>query len=433
MIDVDEAVRAAVRDLADEGRPVDLADRALAGARRRTRRARATAVLAVAAVTAGVLTWPQWATRDGGPAVTPTGPAVVETPPTPTPAPSRPGVEPWPTFTGLPTVPTAPPQSPADRLVVAAYATYPQPAGRAVDPTSVDTHLLDPTTGQYRMSNVDSALAFSPDLRYALVTRQHAVSEPGGAALIGVDEYGVYDTAAGRILGRLDVATWAPPLGDHVVSGGSWSPDGRSIVLAVRRAVQGSGWLAERLIFVDVLTGGLRAVDIRPTQGFEPLQLLGWTADSHGIALAADRIGTDEAPRGHVIYNRNGGPISAHSWPGQSNAVRVINTDQLLLMPLQPGEIAVMGLSTGAVQHRYPTKPVSTMPGWELPLGWRDGTLIYRSQTCTPDGCTDRPQVLAVVPDTGQSRTLHTLPDTARHIVLAPGGGLTGKAAQLTW
>ena len=438
MIDVDEAVRAAVRDLADEGRPVDLGDRALAGVRRKTRRSRALTAVGVAAVAAGVLAWPQWVTRDGRPAVTPPGPSVVETPPTPAPAtpsapPSALALEPWPTFAGLPTVPAAPPETAAGRLVVAAYTTYPAPTGPAIVPASVGTYLLDPTTGRYRLSNVDNALAFSPDLRYALVTRQHEISEPGSGATLGIAEYGIYDTVAGRIRGQLNVEAWVPPLGDRVVWDGSWSPDGRSIVLGVRKAIQGRGWLAEKLIFIDVLTGGLRAVDISPTQGLEPLELLGWTRDSLGIALAAGRIGTGEAPRGHVLYDLNGRPISVHSWPGQRNAIRVINADQLLLMPIGPDEIAVMGLSTGAVQHRYPTQPVSTLPGWELPLGWRDGTLIYRSQACTADGCTDGPQVFGVSPDTGQSRTLYTLAATVRHVVLAPGGGLTGKAAQLTW
>lgn len=73
------------------------------------------------------------------------------------------------------------------------------------------------------------------------------------------------------------------------------------------------------------------------------------------------------------------------------------------------------------------------MPGWEAPLGWRDGTLIYRSQVCTRDGCADGPDMLGIAPETGRSRTLHTLPEASRHVVLAPGGSLTGKAAELTW
>jgi hypothetical protein len=122
-----------------------------------------------------------------------------------------------------------------------------------------------------------------------------------------------------------------------------------------------------------------------------------------------------------------------HPWPGQADAVQIIGADLLLLTPLGSGKITVMRLSTGAILHRHATGAVRTIPGWELPLGWRDGTLLYRSRSCTPSGCEEGPQLIGVAAATGQTRTLHTLPDKAQHIVLAPGDGLTGAAIRLTW
>jgi len=54
-----DAVRAALRSLADEGKPIDLGTRALAGMRRR-RRTAAVAGISVVVLAAGSLTWPLW-------------------------------------------------------------------------------------------------------------------------------------------------------------------------------------------------------------------------------------------------------------------------------------------------------------------------------------------------------------------------------------
>jgi hypothetical protein len=398
VIDVNEALRQAVRDLAGEGRPVDLADRAL---------------------TAAVLVWPQWTARHARPPHT-----------TPRPEPSL-SSSPWPRFAGLPAVPAMPAGAPSDRLVVAAYTTHPEPTGGSVDPATVATFVLDPTTGRYVRRDVDSVRTFSPDLRFALVTRYREVAV--GGSWIADPEFGVYDTVSGRVVGRIDVDRWVAPLGERSVWHASWSPDGRSIVLSIRRGIQGRGWLADRLVFVDVLTGDLSAVDLPSAQGFEPQELLGWTADSGRIALMADRAATDQAPHAHIVYDRAGQPIAVHPWPEQSNPLLAIDSDQLLLVPMDPGEILVMDLPTGVTLRRYPTEPVSAVPSWGYPLGWRDGTLIYRQQVCSSDTCRDGREVLGVTPATGRSRTLHTLPEAARHIIVAAGGALTGTAAGLTW
>jgi hypothetical protein len=421
VIDMTEAVREAVRDLADEGRAVDLGEKAVTAVRRRTGRTRVVGTAMVALAVAAVLVWPEWIARTDSPA----GSA-----PTAVPAPSM-SAPLWPEFTGLHAVPAAPAGAASDRLVMAAYTTHPETS--PVDPATVATFLLNPTSGRYERADVDVAHAFSPDLRFALVARHHQVPNPDGANFGDITEFGVYDTVVGRIVGRFDLDRWAAPPSERFVWNGFWSPDGRSIVLEIRLGIHGRGWLADRAVFVDVLTGALTGVDLAPAQGFEPQEMLGWTADSKRIALTADQVGTDQAPSAHTVYDQTGRPVSVHPWPQQSNPRRAVNADQLLLMPMDPGEAVVMDLSTGDIEHRYPTEPISSLPSWGYPLGWRDGTLIYREQICIADTCTDGREVLGVTPATGQSRKLYTVPEETRHIVLAPAGALTGAAASLTW
>ncbi len=379
----------------------------------------------VALAVAAVLIWPEWIVGTGSPAGSAPSPAPAPTP-TPPVAPTL-----WPEFTGLAAVPAAPVGGASDRLVVASYTTHPETTH--VDPATVATYVLDPTTGRYERADVDVVHALSPDLRFALVARFHQVRDPNGTDFSNLTEFGVYDTVAGRIVGRFDLDRWAAPPSERFVWNGFWSPDGRSIVLEIRLGIHGRGWLADRAVFVDVLTGALTPVDLAPAQGFEPQEMLGWTADSNRIALTADQVGTDQAPSAHMVYDRTGRPVSVHEWPQQSIPRRAVNSDQLLLMPMDPGEAVVMDLSTGDIEHRYRTEPISSLPSWDYPLGWRSGTLIYREQVCTADACTDGRELLGVTPTTGKSRKLYTVPDETRHIVLAPAGALTGAAAGLTW
>ncbi len=71
-----DAVRAALRSLADEGRPVDVATRALAGLRRRRRRQVAATGIGLVVLGVGGLVWPLWA-DDIRPPATPDGPTTL--------------------------------------------------------------------------------------------------------------------------------------------------------------------------------------------------------------------------------------------------------------------------------------------------------------------------------------------------------------------
>ena len=423
MRDLEPAVRVALRELAGEGRPVDLGERALAGARRRARRRIAgAAVMTLAmAVGAGLLLGPA---AGGGPEVDggpDTGDGRASGGP---PVAGEPAAT-WPVFTGLGRLPGKPPTAPTDRLLVAAYLTA--PGGPA--------HLLDPVTGRYRAPGVDRVLAVSPDLRLALVARDSSVPDETGSGPVGVSEYGIYDTVAGRVLGRLDLAAWVDPVAGRTAWHAAWSPAGASVVLSVRLGVTGRGWLADRLLFLDLATGGIRPVSIAASGGLEPVELLGWTADGQGVALAADRVGTDEAPRGHIVYDLTGRPAGAYPWPGQHHAVPVVGADRLALLPFDRSDLTIVEVTTGAVRGRFPGEAARAVPGWESALAWRGAELLLRSLTCPPaGGCDYSAQVLAVEAATGRSRVLHTLPQAWPVLVVAPApAGLPAPVAALAW
>ncbi|HET8659917.1 MAG TPA: hypothetical protein VFM55_13075 [Micromonosporaceae bacterium] len=413
MRELEPAVRAVLRELAGEGLPVDLGERALAGARRRARRrvAGAAGVTLAVALGAGLLLGPGAGTGHRPARTTPAAP--VEQPAA------------WPAFTGVARPPGGPTTAPTDRLLVAAYLSA--PGGPA--------HVLDPVTGRYRAPGVDRVLAVSPDLRLALVARDSPVPDGTGSGPVGVSEYGIYDTVAGRVLGRLDLAAWVDPPAGRTAWHAAWSPRGESLVLLVRAGVAGRGWLADRLLFVDLATGVVRAVGTGASGGLEPVELLGWTADGRGVALAADRVGTDEAPRGHIVYDLTGRPAGAYPWPGQHNAVPVVGADRLALLPVDQGGVTVVEVVTGAVRDRFPGQAVRAVPGWESALAWRGGELLLRPLTCPPaGGCDYGAQLLAVEAATGRSRVLHTLPQAWPVIVVAPApAGLPAPVAALAW
>jgi hypothetical protein len=414
---VNEAVRAAVRDLAGEARPVFLGDRAVRAVQRRNRWVTAAAGLAVTLVVAGVAAVALGADLARPPEGTaPDGAATASRPATAGPPAPEPG-RPWPVFGGLGEgVPAAAQRG--DRLVVAAYATG--VAGPA--------HVLDPATGAYRPAGADAVLTVSPDLRYAVVMR---TAEEGGT--VG-REYGIYDTGSATVLGRLDVAAWLDPSGEYDLSRADWSPDGRSVALSVRRAVPGLGWLATRVLLLDARTGAVRAAGIEPHGGLEPVELLGWTGDSAAVVFTADRIGTDQAPGGHLLYAPSGRALAARSWPGQANAVRVTGTDDVALLPLGGGDIAVVGLRDGAVRARYPAAKVRDVAGgWESPLAWRGDELIVRSEDCSAAGCSPGTELVGVAAASGDTHVLGAVPKPWQTLVVVPVVGPIRAVAPLTW
>lgn len=425
MGDLETALRAAVRELAGEGQPVDLGERALAGARRQARRRVAAAAVMTLAVLAG--TWLLVGPHTGGETdADGNGRASDRSPPAgqQSHSPGQPAPV-WPIFTGLGRAPAKPPGAPTDRMLVAAYLV--EPGGPA--------RLLDPVTGRYRDPGVDTVLAVSPDLRLALVTHVSSVPDETGSGPIDVSEHGIYDTVAGRMLGRLDIAAWANPLAARTVWHAAWSPDGATLVLSVRLSVAGRGWVADRLLFVDMATGVIRPVNIAASGGLEPVELLGWTAGGRAVALAAVRVGVDELPRGHVVYDLAGRPVGAYPWPGQRNAVPAVGADRLVLLPIDEGEITVVEVATGVVQARFSSQGVRAVFERETAVAWRGGELLVRSLTCTPGGgCQYGAELLALDPGTGQSRVLRTLPQAWPHLLVAPApADLPAPVAAQAW
>lgn len=411
MKDVEETVRTALRGLADEGRPVFLGDRALARLRRRRRRTGAVVGLTIATVVAALIIWPHWFVRGGVPE-RPVG----------SPGPSG-AAQPWPRFVGLGVNP-APAGTPgADRLVVTAYHLAPE--GQA--------YVLDPTGGRYRPSGLQRVLAVSPDLRFALMSREQLVVDEPGSSQLSESEYAIYDATSGRVLGGLDLAGSVHREQGDSVSAASWSPDGDTLVVSVRRGIPQRGWLATRLLVVDVQTGRIRSVEIKPTAGLEPIDLVGWTQDSRAVVLTADRSGSDEAPRGHIVYDLSGRAIATHRWPTQSNAIASAGADELALVPMDDADVTVMQMVTGTIRHRFPIAKIAANPGWDHPIAWRSGELVVRPAGCGAAGCADGRRIVGIDPATGQSRTLFTLEPSTWDIVVAPTGGAGPSVARLSW
>jgi hypothetical protein len=163
---LEEEVRGALSAIADEGRPVPLGHRALAGVRRRRQR-RTRALTAVAGLVLAAVAVPRLLGADGSP------------------------TDPAPDLTG--------------RNVVGSYSS----------PT--EYRVLNPATGEYRRSDV-SVEAVTEDLRYAVGTT------PAGYP----STYPVEDPRLGVLATRTGELEWYD-MPDQVAEP-AWSPDGRYVV-----------------------------------------------------------------------------------------------------------------------------------------------------------------------------------------------------------
>jgi hypothetical protein len=164
--DFEHEVRRALRDLADEGRPVALGRRALDRVRRRRER-RARAVSAAAAVALVAVAVPRLLGADQRPA------------------------DPPPDLTG--------------RTVIAAYST------------ATDARVLDRDTGRYRRTELEVE-SVAPDLGRAVGTREagYPTTYPAEEPRLGVLDIGT---------GRTEWFPMSDPVADP-----QWSPDGRQVV-----------------------------------------------------------------------------------------------------------------------------------------------------------------------------------------------------------
>ena len=248
---VQEAVRLAVRELANEGRPVDLGERAL---RRRAApagpggRRLGPAVMAVVAAAA---LWPGFGRHT---AVPPAGsdaggrtrPGHLHGP-RPVPGPRRRRAR--------------PPSRPLRRrpgMVISAYLT---PERRL--------RVLDPTTGAYCPAPGTALLmAVSPDLRYAVIGPSHRRPDPVRRA-VHQYEFGIYDAVTA---GGGQAWTWRYRSGQFTATEGLVA--GRPTVAVALRAGldNGGGWLVRAVALVEVETGEVRASGSRRPTGWNRWQ-----------------------------------------------------------------------------------------------------------------------------------------------------------------
>jgi hypothetical protein len=273
-------------------------------------------------------------------------------------------------------------------------------------------------------------VSVSPDLRFAVVMREHPVDDAGGGPLV-VSEFGVLDTSAGRVVGRLEIDAWNDPRSGYVVSQAAWSPDGAHLVLSVRHGIAGRGWQAERLLFVDALTGSVQAAEIQPNDGLEPLDLLGWTTDSRAVVLTADQMGTDQAPSGHLVFDEAGKPVAAVHWSEQAAAVMVTGRNELGIVSEKGDRAKVLDVRTGAVRQQK--RLDARVPTRGEPLAWREGEVIVRPEDCDAGGCVGGLQIVGLTLETGESRVLHRLDEAQQDILVAPANGLALVETAPAW
>jgi hypothetical protein len=405
MTEADDRVRMAIREFADEGEPVDVGRAVLARLDRRRRRVRAGAVAVVSLAVVALLVVPQliaWNRGSGG-----TGPA-----------PSAASPDDRQRFAGIPGG-AAVAGAPSGRLVVAAYGTD---AGVS--------YLLDPRSGDYRPIPVQSVLAVSPDLRWALVARSFVVTDTTGSGPLGARQYGFYDATTGDPVGWLDLDKDVDPRSGTDVGQASWSPDGRAVALAVRRGVAGQGWITEQLALVDVRSGAVAMTTVDPAAGLEPVELLGWTRDSTGIVLTADQVGTDQAPSGHLVYNRDGSLTASARWSSQGEALLAAELDRVVVTAIDGNDVVLIDTMTGATRAHYTRQRLTSS---DRIVGWRDAEAIVRAQQCGASGCTDGPALSGVTLDTGIRKPLRTLPTEAKRIVISSADTLTDQSRNMSW
>ena len=394
---IQRAVREAVRDLAAEGHPVNLGQRALRRLRlRRVAAAAATGALVLTTVVALVALWPRG-----------------QQPPVPGPPPPVGSDAPWPTFKGLGTVPgpvaaeQTPEQTPeaASRLVMSAYLT---PDSRL--------HLLDPTTGHYWPGPTALLMAVSPDLRYALVGPIDPVQDPSRPLPY---EIGFYDAVKREVLGGVDLTPYTDS-DQFAAWGAAWSADGRTVAIALREGLHnGGGWLVRTVVLVEVETGEVRAAAVPPANQLEPFALSGWSNDGTRLIFEADRVGTDMVPSGHLLVDPARGTSVGVTWPTQGSLARAVTGDEVAVLTAAADEIIVLNALTGQVLHRGAMSKDDINDAL-----WRDGEIVFVDSDCAgqPTVCAET-TVIGRNPATGTSRVIRRLGVSAVWAWLPPAAG----------
>jgi hypothetical protein len=374
MTEAENTVREVLRDIADEGRPVYLAGRALTGVARRRRRHRLMTGVAVILLAGGTA-------------------AAVQV------AAPRPSGTPVPIGSST----TVAASTRTSGMLVFAYTVE----GRRPS-------VLNPATGRHReVADVAGVLAVAPDLRSAIVFREHTPIMPDGTRLQAVQP-GLLDTSTGQVMRWFD-------LPDHlgVVA---WSPDGRQVVFSLRTAVSGQGWTVDRLAFLDPATGALRYQAIVGGGNRQPQQLLGWTSDSRAVVVAADRAGTDSVPDAHLVYDIHGTLIAVRPWTAQYASVRLVpRTGHLVLEPFtEPMICPVIDPGSGSTLDRVLCAHLAAA---------RPDELVWYDDRHVP--VLDGTDLALLDVTTGHRTSVQTLPEPARHVTLAAATNITGPAASL--
>lgn len=352
------SVRGAAPETA--GGRVDLADRAVAGGRRRRAALVALTGLATLALTGWVI-----AANAG-----------------------LLGREP-PILTAAPSADLVP-----NSLAVAAYT--PRAAGDG------SWKLINPVTGRYRdvQGNV---VAVSPDLRYAVVKARKII----GVSTSLTPEFSIYASTTGKTLLRLEFpVNTQPPL---------WSPDGRWLAFAHARNQNRADDVTQSVSLFDVITGKITAVDIKITDQYIAAGLLAWTNDSRGLIFAPGP--SDAKPRGVFLLRMAlDGALSPITTDWRARQEMTTFRGITLSSPVraiflefgEPRTITVLDAQTGAIQSSY--RPKDNLRPDE------DGPWLTGEQRVFARGN----QIHTVNVRTGARKAVLTLPSNASRFLLSP-------------
>jgi len=377
MGEVDDIARRAVvgvvRRLEPLDMPVDLAERAFAGARRRARRRR---FLGVAAAVVVLMAAAGLATRMVLPAPRPP----------------------------LAAAPSLADRAPG-RYVVSHYVTA-MPGQKS--------YVLDPRSMSYRpLRGAGGVVATSPDLGYVVVALNGEPVQVDGPTPVTLQ---IVDTGSGKAVHRWETenVTWT-----------AWSPDGRWIA-SVHVSGSWSEPVLDRIAFLEVATGVTRNIDVVGRYD----TVLAWSPDSaafylgthHSSETAPGRWSYARVPvhagRASEITTSVDGSYSPVDPPGASSA-----SGYAILRPPPAGRQpwVVVELRTGRVADSYapPSATIAALRTDPPCVRTLDPTNVMTSCGGT---------VRLLHPKTGALKTVLALPSSIHYANFAPAPADTGKA-----